>query len=148
MGTPTLLSMLLKNFSATWHLFQQDFLRFSNIISISATFFFFQKHSSFFSNIFLTSATFSSFQQLRISATFSATWVYPRYGMLHDFLWYLLNQTLQKNTPLPLARQLSPLSRVPVQPVPRVVIVSLEFLVTGVIELFQVTKFQIFIGSL
>ena len=60
-----------------WKNFQQHDIYFSKIFCVSATWFLFQQHSSFFSNIFLTSATFSSFQQLRISATFSATWVYP-----------------------------------------------------------------------
>ena len=53
-----------------------------------------------------------------------------------------------KSAPLPLARQLSPSSRVPVQPVPRVVIVSLEFLVTGVIDFYQEANFEIIIYSL
>ena len=69
----------MTSISATLVLFQQDSSRFSNMISISARLVSFQQHSSFFSNIFLTSATFSSFQQLRISATFSATWVYPEF---------------------------------------------------------------------
>ena len=66
-------------------------------------------------------------------------WHAPRFSLV--FTLVDLKQTLQKNTPLPLARQLSPLSRVPVQPVPRVVIVSLEFLVTGVIEIFLSTNY-------
>ena len=71
------LKTCLQGKSATFQTYQQHARQISNILRVSATFQAYQQHSKPISNIPSISATFMGMLLIFLSATLSATWMYP-----------------------------------------------------------------------